>query len=106
MSRDQLAIIGNHAGHGLAELDHAGSDLRRLVVAVHLAISSIGPQPTNRPRLDLARREDKVHGVVLILGRADMPVSAVESGSGRIGNRELEKNESSREGFPPGAIFR
>jgi hypothetical protein len=35
---DQLAVVGHHAGHGPAELRHAGGDLRDLVVAVHLGV--------------------------------------------------------------------
>ena len=62
---DQLAIVGHHAGHGPAELRHAGGDLRHLVLAVHLGIAGIGAQPVDRPRLDLAWREDKVHGAGL-----------------------------------------
>ena len=66
---DQFAIVGHHAGHGPAELRHAGSDLRHLVVAVHLGIAGIGAQPVDRPGLDLARREDEVHGVGLGMWR-------------------------------------
>jgi hypothetical protein len=32
---------------------------------VHLGIAGIGAQPVDRPRLDLAWREDKVHGAGL-----------------------------------------
>ena len=65
MSGDQLAIVGDHAGHGPAELGHAGRDLGHLIGAVDLGIAGIRAQPVNRPRLDLAWREDKVHEHVL-----------------------------------------
>ena len=42
VARDQLAIVSHHAGHGPAKLGHAGSDLRHLIVAVHLGIAGIG----------------------------------------------------------------
>ena len=42
-----------------------GRDLRHLVVAMHLGKAGIGVQPGNRPSLDLARREDEVHGAGL-----------------------------------------
>ncbi|SDE95623.1 hypothetical protein SAMN05421538_11726 [Paracoccus isoporae] len=41
MPRDQFAIVGRHAGHGLAELRHAGSNLRHLVIAVHPGIARL-----------------------------------------------------------------
>ena len=65
MARDQLAVVGNHAGHGPAELGHAGSNFGHLVVAMNLGIAGIGAQPGNRPGLYLARREDEVHGMGL-----------------------------------------
>jgi hypothetical protein len=33
MARDQLAVVRDQAGHGPAELRHAGGDLRNLVEA-------------------------------------------------------------------------
>ena len=65
MARDQFAIVGHHAGHGPAELGHAGGDLRHLLVAMDLGIAGIGAQPGNRPGFDLARREHEVHGAGL-----------------------------------------
>lgn len=62
MPRDRLAIVGHHAGHSPAELRHAAGDLRDLVGAMDLGIEGIGAQPVKRPSLDLARREDQVHG--------------------------------------------
>lgn len=86
MARDQLAVVGNHAGHGPAELGHAGSNFGHLVVAMNLGIAGIGAQPGNRPGLYLARREDEVHGMGL-----------------RMRGRKMK---SAREGVPPGAILR
>lgn len=42
MPGDQLAIVGHHAGHGPAELGHAGGDPRHLIGAVDLGIAGIG----------------------------------------------------------------
>ena len=86
MTCDQLAIVGDHAGHGPAELGHARGDFCHLVVAMHLGIAGIGAQPGNRPGLDLARREDEVHG----------------AGLGIWGG----KMKSAREGYPTGATLR
>jgi len=62
------------------------TDLRHLVVSMHLGIAGIGARPVDRLRLDLSRREDKVHVGGLIWGRADMPsalprVAATEAAS-------------------------
>ncbi len=84
--RDQLAVVGHHAGDDPAELGHAGGDLRHLVVAMHLGIAGIGAQPGSRPSFSLARREVEVYGV----------------GLGMWGR----KMKSAREGAPPGAILR
>jgi hypothetical protein len=51
----------------------------------------LGPQPINRPRLDLAWREDKVHGAVLVWDRADMPMRAGNIASDTIGSAMWEK---------------
>ena len=68
LARDQLAVVGNHAGYGPVELRHAGCDLRHLVVAVQLGVSGVGAQPVDWPALDLARREGEVHGAGLWRG--------------------------------------
>ena len=59
-------MLADHAGYGPAKLRHACGDLGHLVVAVNFGVVGVGPQPINRPRLDLAWREDKVHGAVLV----------------------------------------
>jgi hypothetical protein len=83
MASNQLAIVGNHAGHGPAELGHAGGNLGHLVRAVDLGIAGIGAQPVERPGLDLARREDQVHGWLSRAGgRAEARRAMPETRSG------------------------
>ena len=106
MPGDQFAIVGHHAGHGPAELRHAGRELGHLIGAVDLGIAGIGPQSVERPSLDLARREDQVHGVAFIWGRADKPMRTLADASVRIGIRDVGENESAREGYLPGAFLR
>jgi len=90
----------------LRNTHHASCDLGHLVGAVDLGISDIGAQPVNRPSFDLARRKDQVHGAVLNLGSADTTMRVAKSGNGKIWIRDVGKNESAREGYPPGAILR
>jgi hypothetical protein len=45
---------------------------------MHLGIAGIGAQPVERPSLDLARREDEVHGAVLeIRGKMKTPARGI-----------------------------
>ena len=106
MPGDQLAIIGHHARHGPAELGHAGCDLGHLVVVVDLGIASIGPQPVDRSRLDLAWRKDKVHGGGLNLVEGGHADARRRMPSGQIGVGDLGEIKNAREGFPPGELLR
>ena len=62
VTRDQLAVLGHEAGHGPAELGHAGGELRDLVGAVHLRVLRVGLQALERPLLDPLRSEAQRHG--------------------------------------------
>lgn len=110
MPRDQLAIVGHHAGHGPAELRHAGGDLRDLVGAVDLCVSGIWAQPVERLSLDLTAHstedghEDQAHGAALSGKQTCRSALGYTSDTIRI--REVGENESAREGYPPGAILR
>jgi len=103
---DQLAIVGHHAGHCPAELRHAGSDLDHLIGAMDLGIAGVGAQPVDRPRLNLARCKDQIHGVAFIWGRAGTPMRAGSMASNKIGVRDIGENESAGEGIPAGAKLR
>jgi hypothetical protein len=105
MTGNQLAVVRHHAGHGPAELGHAGGDLGHLIGAVDLGIAGVGTQPVNRPGFDLARCKDQVHGAALICGRAGKPMRAAARASGRIGIRDVRENKSAREGIPADAIL-
>ena len=61
MAGNQLSVVGHQARNRPAELRHAGSNFRDLILPVHLCILGIGTQALKRPRLDLARCESKVH---------------------------------------------
>jgi hypothetical protein len=72
---------------------------------VDFGIAGIGPQPVNRPRLNLARCEDQVHRGCAHLGQGGQAKRAAKSGSDRVGIRGVGENKNAREGYPPGAIF-
>ena len=61
MARDQLAVVGNQARHGPAELRHASSDLRDLVRAMRLRVFCIGLELGQRPGLDRVRGKAQGH---------------------------------------------
>jgi hypothetical protein len=104
MPGDQLTIIGHHAGDGPAELGHAGGDLRHLVRAVNLGIAGVRTQPVERPSLYLARCKDQVHGMNSRAGgHAD---ASHPQGQRCDQDPRCWENESTREGYPPGAILR
>ena len=98
MSGDQLTIIGHHAGNGPAELGHAGGDLGHLVSAVDLGVAGIGPQPVNRPGLDLAGRKDEVHGR-FSFGASGRAEARRREGQQQNRDPRYGENESAREGF-------
>ena len=60
-SAAEIAAWSSSCWLGPAELGHAGGDLGHLIGAADLGIAGVGPQPVDRPSLDLARREDLVH---------------------------------------------
>jgi hypothetical protein len=62
MARDQLPVLGDEAGHGPAELGHAGGDLRDLVRPVRLRVLRVGLEARQRPHLDRVRGEAQRHG--------------------------------------------
>jgi len=106
MPSDQLAVVGHHAGNGPAELGHARGDLGDLVCAVDFGIAGIRAQPVNRPRLNLARREDEVHRGSSHLrqgGRAD---ACGQHGQRQDRGPRCGGNENARDGIPAGAILR
>ena len=105
MPGDQLAIVCNHAGHGPAELRHAGRDLRNLVGAVDFGIAGIGAQPVNRPGLDLARRKHEVHGR-FSFGQGGQAETRRRLGQQQNRDPRCGENKRAREGYPPGAILR
>ena len=80
LARDQLAVVGHHAGHGPAELRHAGGDLCHLVLPVHLGIARIGAQPVDRPGSNLARCEDEVHGRLSSVGQGEQMPARSQDG--------------------------
>jgi hypothetical protein len=61
MSGDQFPVLGHEAGHGPAELGHAGGELRNLIAAVYLRVLRVGLEPRERPRLDPLGREGEGH---------------------------------------------
>jgi hypothetical protein len=78
MARDQLAVGGDEAGDGPAELGHAGGDPRHLVGVVGLGIAGIGAEAGQRPERDLARAQMHRHAASRLAFRAAKvsPVSA------------------------------
>ena len=48
----QFAVLADEAGHGPAELGHAGGDLRDLVCAMHLRVFRVRLQAGNWPGFD------------------------------------------------------
>ena len=80
--------------HGPAELRHASRDIGHLIGAVELGVAGIGPQPVERPSLDLARCKHQVHGAVLIWGRADVPMRAGNMASDRIEARDVGETKT------------
>lgn len=79
MSRNQLAVVRDHARDRPAELRHAGRDLGHLVIRMDLGIAGIGAQPIDRPGLDLARSEDNFHECSDGAGRAPQQNSTIKS---------------------------
>ena len=67
-----------------------GRDLRHLVVAMHLGKAGIGVQPGNRPSLDLARREDEVHGMRLGMRGGEIKKSAREGGASGLNSSMIK----------------
>ena len=67
---------------------------------------TLGPQPVNRPRLDLAWRKDKVHGGGLNLVEGGHADARRRMPSGQIGVGDLGEIKNAREGFPPGELLR
>jgi hypothetical protein len=100
---DQFTIVGQQAGHGPAELCHAGSDLGHLVRAVDLGIASIGAEPVDRPSFNLARRKDQVNGVALSGRRTSR--SALGDASVRIGIRNVGKSKAPARGVLRAQFF-
>ncbi len=94
MACDQLAIVGDHAGHCPAELGHARGDFCHLVVAMHLGIAGIGAQPGNRPGLNLARREDEVHEVAFADGAERPGTCHRPAGPAAHGIRDVGKTKT------------
>lgn len=66
-----------------------GHDLRHLVVAMHLGKAGIGVQPGNWPSLDLARREDEVHGVRIGMRGGEIKKAPVRGASGNLAFPEV-----------------
>ncbi len=73
MPRDQLTVLADEAGHGPAELRHAGGDLRHLVRAMRLGIAGIGLELGQRPHLDPIRGKTQRHRRVIPRIRMDAP---------------------------------
>ena len=70
MARDQLAVLGNKAGHRPAELGHAGSNLCDLVSTMGLGVAGIGLQARELPMLDALRSEAEGHAGFPVAGWA------------------------------------
>jgi hypothetical protein len=58
---DQLAVLGDEARHGPAELGHAGGDPGHLLGPVQLRVPGIGLQGRKRPVLDPLGGEGEGH---------------------------------------------
>jgi hypothetical protein len=61
MACDQLAILGHKAGHGPAELGHAGRDLRDLIRTMGLRVLGVGLEPLKRQLLDALQGDAEEH---------------------------------------------
>jgi hypothetical protein len=61
MACDQLAVLCHEAGHGPAELGHAGGDPGDLPGPVQLRVPGIGLQARKRPVLDPIGGEGEGH---------------------------------------------
>jgi hypothetical protein len=78
VARDQLAVVTDEAGHGPAELGHAGGDLRDLVGPVQLRVLRVGLEPRKRPGLDPLGGEGEGHAGSC---RCSIGIRRVDSGA-------------------------
>ena len=99
MPSNQLAVGGDEARNGPAELGHAGGDLHDLVGPVHLRVLRVGLQARQRPGLDPIR------------GKAQRHLRAGPSGSGWIpsapdsgGQARLHAGSSGHQGCPASRV--